>query len=151
MKLTYCLIASIFLGASLYTMIKCKDCSVFKEYERSLTPDQKAVYKEIVKERSNLYLKGLIVGSLLSGLYLCKTQGKVDPIKNSCIFVTIAMATQYAIYIFSPKSKYMLNKLHTRDQVVKWLEVYKEMKRKYHIGIILGIIGYYLISLGYLK
>jgi len=40
----------------------------------------------------------------------------------------------------------MLNHVENNKQARAWLSKYKSMQRKWHIGFILGIIGYYLLS-----
>jgi len=54
-------------------------------------------------------------------------------------------------YMLYPKSAYMVNNLENKDQSSKWLAVYKTMQYKYHVGMILGLVGYFLLSYGLLK
>jgi len=148
MKTSVCLIASAFIGASLYTSLKCDDCEPNKSYKNSLEPVQLDIYKRIIDERRRIYIKGLVIGTVLAVLYLWYTYRSANMIQNSCIFATIVFVIQYFYYIFSKKEKYMLNYLINKEQISGWLNVYKNMKNRYHIGMVLGLLGYVLIAYG---
>lgn len=145
-----CIISAIFLGASLYTILTCKNSQTFLDYENSLDLEQKNMYNKIVAERRGLYFKGLIIGSILAMLYLIYVKKTDNPLTHSCAFVAIAMFVQYMVYTLSPKSDYMIRHMKNGDQVDKWLEVYKTMKNRYHMGMLLGLVGYFLFSFGIL-
>lgn len=145
-NISYCLIATIFVVASVYTMLTCKHCSPFLEYEQSLSPQQKLIYEEIVSERQRIYLTGLILGTVLAFLYLYMNNLSLNPLENSCVFVAIAMLTQYFYYKFTPKSRMMLSYMQNQDQINKWLDVYNHMTFRYHFGMLLGLIGYFIFS-----
>jgi len=148
MKFTYCLIASIFLGASLLTTIKCTDCAPFSQYEQTLDEEQKQLYKEIKTERAGIYVKGLLLGMIFGGLYFYNVMGTDYTLAHSCAILSIIMGTQYLVYQLHPKKNWMLNSLKTREQIDGWLEVYKHMKGKYHLGMLLGLVGFGLLSYG---
>ena len=42
----------------------------------------------------------------------------------------------------------MLNHITTRQQNVAWLSIYKEMKLRSMIGVLLGLVGYILLGNG---
>lgn len=146
--ISFCLIASIFMGASIYTMLSCKDCPPFIEYEKSLDETQHQEYTKIVRERVSIYITGLILGTILALLYLYLNNMDIDPFKHSCIFVAIALTTQYLYYMLYPKSAYMVTKMKSTDQLIKWQAINKHMQYKYHMGMLLGIIGYFFLSYG---
>jgi hypothetical protein len=148
MKIAYCLIAAIFLGASIMTTLKCATCGPYKDYLNSLTPEQKKTYQEVVDERKQIYFKGLILGFLLAWLYYYNVSSINNVAIHTCAIVTIAMGTQYLVYQLHPKKQWMLNSLETREQIDGWLNVYKYMKAKYHWGMILGLIGFVLLAYG---
>ncbi len=58
------------------------------------------------------------------------------------------MGTQYLVYQLYPKKQWMLNSLETREQIDGWLDVYKYMKTKYHLGMALGLVGFILAAYG---
>ena len=151
MKLTYCLIASVFMGASILTMLKCDSCGPFQVYLDSLDDNQKKVYDDIKSERRNIYLRGLALGSVVALIYLYFNKDTLNVFKHACTFVGIAMTIQYFVYQLCPKTNWMLNSLQTREQLDSWLEVYKHMKNKYHSGLVLGALSYGLFSYGFLS
>jgi len=145
-----CLIAAAFIGASIYTMTTCKDCPPFSDYTGSLLTPQKALYDKIKKERAQLHMKGLIFGVILALVYLYFNKNTLNPLKHSCIFTAIVGATQFFTYQLTPKSDYMVPYLLTINQRIQWLKVYKEMQHKYYMGMILGMVGYFILSYYYL-
>ena len=50
-----------------------------------------------------------------------------------------------------PKSKYILNYLDKKKQIDMWLEVYKNMTNNYIYGSLLGLVGYFILSMGFIK
>ena len=142
----YCLISAIFIGASLYTMIKCKSCSPFKDYLSSLDEEQKKLYESIADERLSIYLQGVVIGVTISLVYLYFIKGTYDIIKHSCIFTAITLFVQYIYYSLTPKSAWMVTNLKNQEQTQDWLDVYKFMKYRYHMGMVLGLVGYFLLS-----
>ena len=146
MKLSYCVIAAIFIGASIYTMLTCETCSPFTDFLESLTPEQKVKYTQIIQERQRLYVHGLVLGSIVSLLYLYFATGTFNPLTNVCAFVAIALAVQYFYYTLTPKSQWIITSLDKEDQRQKWLNVYTHMKTRYHVGMLLGLIGYGLFA-----
>ena len=148
MKFTYCLIASIFIGASIMTTLKCTDCAPFSSYNNTLNNEQKELYKQIKSERMNIYIKGMVLGCIIAAIYYYSVLGTEKTIEHTCALVSIIMGTQYLVYQLHPKTNWMLNSLTNREQIDEWLEVYKHMKGKYHMGMLLGIIGFGLLSYG---
>ncbi len=62
---------------------------------------------------------------------------------QSKVYITIVVTflTNYFYYILSPKSDWMLDHLHSPEEIKLWLKMYTEMQYNYHMGIVLGIIG----------
>ena len=146
--LSFCVIASIFIGASIYTMLTCKSCSPFLEYEQSLDAEQAQIYKSVLEERQKIYLNGLVLGTLLSFVYLYFNNMEFNPLTNSCVFVAIVLSTQYLYYTLYPKTHNMVTLMKNQSQLKKWHAVYKHMQHRYHLGMVLGLIGYFLLSYG---
>lgn len=145
--ISFCAIATIFIISSLYMVLTCKSCSPIKEYEESLDEQQKKIYNNIVKERMKIYLYGFAFGIIIALGYLYLNNMSF-PMANSCIFVSIAFITQHIIYSLYPKSDYMVRHLKSVDQVNKWFDVYRFMIKRFHIGAVIGLIGYFLLSFG---
>lgn len=147
MHSSYCILAFVLIGASLYTMLTCKHCDPFLSYENSLDPEQQILYHKVIKERMNIYLYGLILGLIAGIFYMYMTKNELTHSKyKSCVFASIIFGVQFLFYMLYPKSHYMLNHMKNQDQVDKWLEVYKTMKNRYWIGAILGIFGFFILG-----
>lgn len=147
MNITSCLVSAILIGSSLFTMISSKNSQVFKNFQATLTPEQQVMYKQITGERLNVYITGLLLGTVLSMgyLYYNLSTNKGSTVTDSCIYTTIMLVTLYIYYNMMPKSKYMLNYLTTKNQTDAWLEVYKFMQKRSNQGMLLGALGYFLL------
>jgi uncharacterized protein YacL len=145
MHSSYCLLSFALIGASIFTMLGCKSCDPFIAYEESLDENQKEIYANILREREKIYLYGLILGILLSSLYLYFSN-KSYVKYNVCIFTSIILVTQYLFYMLYPKTHYMLEFMKNQDQVNKWLEVYKTMQNRYYLGGLFGIAGFLILG-----
>ena len=141
-----CLIGSGFLGSSILTMLASKKSKNFVEFNNVLTPQQRETYKKITQERMNIYIQGLVIGSVLA--VLMSQMVKLDKNKKVCLFVVIALGFNYAYYSLYPKSTYMLQHLTTKEQNQAWLNIYKEMKTRCMVGFLLGLVGYIILGMG---
>ena len=63
-----CLIGSGFLGSSILTMLASKQGKNFVEFNKVLTEQQRQTYKQITRERMNIYIQGLVIGAVLAVL-----------------------------------------------------------------------------------
>lgn len=140
-----CLLSFAFIGASLYTMFTCETCPPFINFKKSLSPDQIDLYQKIVKERFNIAAQGLGLGFAIGFLYLYIFKNSFDILTNSCAFTGITLLTQYFYYMLMPKQS-MLPELDNQEKIEAWYDVYKFMQSRYHIGMIIGIIGYFILA-----
>lgn len=142
-----CLIALVFIGASLYTSIKhCIPCDKLKE---SFTEEQLSVYTQIVKERLYNYYIGLIIGIILALVYYKYSKdNEINKTSSICVYLAIILSTQFIYYMLVPKSKYMLDYID-QEQIPLWLETYKNMKQNYYLGALFGIISYFILMYAY--
>lgn len=137
-----CIVAFIFIGASLYTLFGCDHC---KNYKANLNEEQLIIYHKISQERRNIAVQGLILGLFLAFIFMYLTHKTFNPLACGCSFAAVVLFVQYLYYMLYPKSDYMI--LHIDgEQKEEWLEVYKEMQYRYHIGMVLGIIGYFILA-----
>ena len=150
----FCSISLVFIIGMIYFYSATSNNYVVNRYKQMLSPELKERYEMIVKERRDIRLKGYVLGFVLSlimiGLYKYKCKNKCIK-KNTffiCMIISISFLTNYFYYILSPKSDWMLNHLQSSKEVSMWLEVYKEMQRNYHMGILLGIIGVGFLGAG---
>jgi len=146
-KTLTCGIAFAFLGGMLWLIIAANR-STIKDFESTLSPQQLAVMEDVKKTRFQIWIKGLFFGfiiALLSARFLPINLGG-DNI-NACAIAAIAMGINYFYYIFASKPVRMIDHLKP-GQVTEWAAVRKEMQNKYHIGLILGLVGSFLLTKG---
>ncbi len=60
--------------------------------------------------------------------------------------VVILVITQLLFYKLMPKSKWMLNHIDKKEQIDAWLEIYKYMANRAHVGFMIGIVSFILLS-----
>ena len=145
--ISYCLFGSALLGSSILTMMTSKSSPVFKKFQNLLDDNQQQVYKSIIQERATIYVQSLLLGIILA-LIVTINLNKVNKNSRVCLFVVIALGTNYLAYTLYPKSTYMLEHLNTPEQNKAWLAIYKEMKLRCSLGLILGAIGYFVLAKG---
>ena len=137
------------------TSMSCKTCKPFKEYKEILDEEQKEKYEKIINERLKIYIYGVLIGVMIGLIYIYKVKGIAsmqEYVKsNSCVFTAIVLFTQYIVYSLWKKSDWMITTLKTKEQREKWLEVYRVMKQRYHVGMLLGVVSYVILSYTYLK
>ena len=141
----YCFLGSAFLGASIFTSVSTTKHQKFKNFLNTLDNNQKKKYKKIIKERLNIYITGLIISFILTYI-LTKNMKKSS--YRFCSRIAISIMITHLYYNLYPKSDYMLNHLNNKTQNKAWLEIYKHMKFRCHIGFIFGMISYILIYYG---
>lgn len=144
---SYCLLGAALLGSSILTMMTSKTSGVFSKFNNLLDDNQRQVYKSIVQERATIYVQSLILGLVLAILVVFNLK-KLGQTPRVCLFILIALGTNYLMYSLYPKSTYMLEHLKSTEQNKAWLAIYKEMKLRCKIGLILGALGYLVLSRG---
>ena len=144
MKITSCLVGFTLLFASFYMIIQKKNTQIFNNFYTLLDENQKNIYENIVKERMMIYSSGMILGLGL-GIYFYLKNPKTD--YKLCKFLAIIYVIKFGFYYFYPKSPLMLYSLTTKEQVNAWADIYTEMKERWIKSLVIGFIGYLLISL----
>ena len=142
-----CGLSFAFIVAYLYLFLSTKKKLVEHSFVETLNKEQKEVYNQIVNERFKYAIQGKILGVLLACIYLYMAY-KIDTPRGTmvCMSVVIIILTQTLFYKIMPKSKWMLNYLDRKEQVDAWLEIYKFMANRAHVGFIIGIIAFMLLS-----
>ena len=143
---SFCLLGSALLGSSVLTMMTSKDSKVFKNFRYLLDDNQQQIYKSIIKERAMIYVQGLILGFILALIMTLNL--KIKKNNRICLFILLALGTNYLYYSLYPKSTYMLEHLNNVKQNKAWLAIYKEMKLRCKVGLLLGVLGYILLGNG---
>jgi uncharacterized protein YacL len=128
-------------------MITCEQCQPFISYRNSLSQEQLKIYQMVSKERLMLAIQGLALGIFLSFVVLLIYKNTLNPVSNACLFTAIALFTQYLYYMLTPKLS-MLQFLDNKEQVNEWYKVYRFMQNRYHMGMLFGAIGYFLLGFG---
>ena len=142
--MTECYIASAFIGGSLMLMLKDN-----KKKNKNFSKKQQNAYENIKKERTLIWIKATITGIFVSitlskfGKYIF---GLNDPFNRSCINTLVFYGVQHLYYTLHPKKDWMLNHIENKEDIQWWLNCYKSMQYKWHLGFVLGIIGYFFIS-----
>jgi hypothetical protein len=146
MKISPCLIGITLLISSIYMSYMKKDNDIFIEFMNTLDPEQMVIYSEIVFERLMIYVLGMIIG-LVIGIYYALTNPKDD--YRVCKFLCIIFITKLLFYYFYPKQPLMLYSLKTEEQVEAWANIYSGMKNRWKKSIIVGLIGYLILSMAF--
>ena len=145
MNITICSVAVVFLLSSIFMMFM-KDEKLFTKFMNTLNDDQKNIYFKIIRERTMLYIGGMILGMVLGFIYLFtnKRSGL-----NICVFITIVFVTQIVFYKVYPKSTYMLYHLDDPKQVSAWTDIYTYMKKIWMFSFFLAIVSYIIFAYGF--
>lgn len=119
-----------------------------REYLQTLDNFQYRMYLKTVNERKNIYFQatfiGLVVGFIV--LLICKNKSNFS---KACAFVATVFIIQYFWYMLSPKKYVMLKYLNNKKQIEEWHDVYKAYQFSYHLGLFVGLVGYFLFGWGY--
>ena len=140
-----CIIGITFLLSSIYLSILKQDNDIFFKFNRLLNDKQKIIYQNIVRERLKIYTIAMFTG-LGSGLLYWYRNQKQPYIW--CSFLAIVYIVKLGVYYFYPKSPLMLYSLTSKEQTDAWADIYTEMKTRYRISLLIGFIGYVIISSG---
>ena len=145
MQVTYCLVGLTLLFSSIF-MNFLKDNKKFEKFNNTLNDEQKKIYKNIIVERIKIYSIGIASGLFLGLLYYFRVPKQQ---RNLCVFFTIVFVTKLVVYKVYPKSTMMLYHLTNKEQVDAWTDIYVHMKRSWILSLILGLIAYILLGLGF--
>lgn len=137
-----CLLSGIvgiaLLGGSVSTMTVSEE--QHNMLRKLFSDELDEIYGKIVIERRNQYIQGLLLGALIASFVLMAVKIN-NRFHRMSLFVAIMFMTGVFYYSLMPKSDYMLNHLKTEEENKAWLEVYKTMKQRYFLGIVLGALA----------
>jgi hypothetical protein len=153
-----CMFASVFLIANIYTMFSCSNDNHKQEFKNTLTQEQQVLYEKLIQERKKIYYGGFLLGIVLSFIavyfgnkLLFSKNSKSSTLPKICMIASITFVTNYLFYILYPKTDYMLLHLNDKTQIQGWLNIYKKMQFKFHLGFVLGIVAVIIYSYGFCK
>ena len=66
-----------------------------------------------------------------------------------CLVLGVTFTVHYFYYLIHPKTDWMLNHISDEVQTKAWLNMYKEMQRDYHVGLLLGLIAVGFTAAGF--
>ena len=143
MKELSCMIGITLLITSLSMTLIKKDQNEFKNFYNLLNQKQQNIYEKIIQERLSIYFMGMILGLVLGIFYYIHS--KKDKFRL-CKFLMILYFVKFGFYYFYPKQPLMLYSLTTKEQINSWANIYTEMKTRFKYSLVIGFIGYLLIS-----
>jgi fructose-specific phosphotransferase system IIC component len=139
-------------------MFSCSNDNRKQEFKNTLTKEQQVLYEKIIDERKKIYYGGFLLGIVLSFIavyfgnkLLFSKYSKSSALPKICMIASITFVTNYLFYILYPKTDYMLLHLNDKTQIQGWLNIYKKMQFKFHLGFILGIVAVIIYSYGFCK
>ena len=146
MNCNLCVIGITFLLSSIYLafMRNDKKQKVFSNFYKLLDDKQRDTYHSIVSERVMIYTLGVILG-LLNGIYFYYRNMKEKYVW--CGVLAIAYVTKLLFYYLYPKKPLMLYSLTTKEQTDAWARIYETMKHRYRNSLLVGFLGYLVLSL----
>ena len=143
MKDISCIIGITLLIGSLSMSLQKRNTNIFNKFYNLLDDKQKGIYEGIVKERFTIYFTGMILGLGLGIFYYVKSKDKY----RLCKFLAIIYLVKLGFYKIYPKQPSMLYSLKNQEQVEAWADIYTEMKKRWVTSLIVGGIGYILLSI----
>tara|TARA_B100000795_G_scaffold268507_2_gene255598 strand:- start:495 stop:947 length:453 start_codon:yes stop_codon:yes gene_type:complete len=134
-----CVISAALLGSMVYMFFNCNKNNKIMYFMSLLDSKQQEIYKNISQERLNIYLQGWVLGLIIGLIYL--NYYAINKTPTYCIFIALVLGTTYIHYNLMPKSTYMLEHINNGEQAKAWLGIYKEMKFRCQMGMILGVVS----------
>ncbi len=150
-----CLIATIFIISMIYFSNATTQSDTVKHYRNQLPSNLKKVYDEISEERLKIYYYGYTLGLILSLIIIIYNYQIRSPREKysiatvTCTVLTVSFITNYFYYALSPKTKWMLDYVNTPEQTKAWLNMYKDMQKYYHTGLVLGLFAIGILSIAF--
>ena len=152
--MTECLLSAAFIGANAMLLIADTSDSEYKKLYKSLSDEKKLAFDKIKRERIFIWIKASIFAIFVSITFSKFQHHLFDSnilFNKSCINTLIFYGVQHLVYMLYPKSDWELNHIENNSQAKMWLSKYKSMQNKWYIGFVLGIVGYYFLSITIFK
>lgn len=139
-----CAVAVVLIVANIYLTLTADHSN--DNFYLTLGPELQTRYEAIIQERKLIYMKGSGLGLILSAIAISAC-GARKPVQMGCLAGAITLTSTYLFYIIHPKTDNMVLHLDKAEQRAAWLNIYRSMQLKYHIGLVLGIGA--AMALGY--
>ena len=137
-----CYVSGLFglamLGATFSTMSVSKD--QYNQLTSLLSPKLAEKYHNIVNERRNHYVQGVVFGLLIT-YFILKNYQLSNEFHKMAFSVGITGMISVLYYFLMPKTDYMLRHLKSPEEIKAWLKIYKTMKTRYFLGFLFGLLS----------
>ena len=145
-----CSLSLVFLFSMLYMTLTIDKNAMTQNLVKHFNAEQVEYYKQVIKERTTIYLTGFSIGLVASLvlLFAMKNKLKLNPWIITCTCVSLSYIIMYFYYTLSPKMDLMVVQLDKKEARVAWQEYYTTMKNKYHISMLLGFVFVSLLNSG---
>lgn len=144
---TTCFVAVVFLIANLYVTFTADKSNLKDGFYKTLDAENIARYELIIKERRNNYLQGYGLGLIVSLILLIfMNKRKIGNVGIVCLVGGVTLTINYLYYMLKPKTDYMVLHLDKEEQRQAWLNIYRSMQVKYHVGLVLGILAAMILA-----
>ena len=146
-------VSLIFIFGMVYMNCISDSNEVIKSYREKLSPELQEKYDKISTERASIYFQGYGIGFLVSLAFILYNYTlKKEKLKWYYLFfssLAICFIVNYFYYKIYPKSDWMLNHVKTPEETKAWLNLYKELQKNYHIGLVIGLIGVGVLAMAF--
>ena len=139
-----CSIGLVFLIANIYCMFGVDKHKKKKAFFDNLNLELQNKYTKIIEERRKIYYHGYILGILLSFLVVLLSYSIKKKVTNKmvmCTVLTVTLVTNYLYYILAPKSDWIILYLDSMKEREGWLDIYRTMQVRYHMGLVFGLVA----------
>lgn len=143
-----CVVSVTLLVGQFFVILNCSNKREVKDFIEELPEDYREYYKKVMKERMTIYIKATIMGIIFSFgiLILGCVINFNNHFYNTCSFTGIALLIQLIMYMTHTKHYTMKHILTDNDLKVKWDNIYGKYKQSYLMGLLVGLIGYFLLG-----
>ena len=115
-----------------------------KVFEAGLDKYQKQVYDEIKNERRRHYTLGMLIGAIISVAFILLSKAETGT-RALCAYVGLTTFVANQFYLLMPKSKYMIEYLSDKKDIVAHHNIYKKFRYMTSyadfLGVVIFIIG----------
>lgn len=145
-----CSMSLVFLFSMLYMTLTIDKHAMTQNLVKHFNAEQIEYYKQVIKERTVIYLTGFGIGLVasLALLFTLKNKLKLNPWIITCTSVSLSYIVMYFYYTLSPKMDLMVVQLDKKEARLAWQLYYTTMKNKYHISMLLGFVFVSLLNSG---
>ena len=145
-----CSLSLVFLFSMLYMTLTIDKNAMTQNLVKHFNAEQVEYYKQVIQQRTTIYLTGFSIGlaASLVLLFSMKNKLKLNPWIITCTSVSLSYIVMYFYYTLSPKMDLMVVQLDKKEARLAWQEYYTTMKNKYHISMLLGFVFVSLLNSG---